>query len=273
MLAEESAPAEAECKREAEVVKQVYENDEVCPPPQHHSAAATALSSPNQEPMDYHPEEDTMGDLAVGLSSSFKHQAIRNAKGPKFWDTFSETSSVGGNRTTPPPPNHSLPRGSFSGMSEDVSMDSPSANGISYPGLQHQTPRTDSQRSESSQPLHGFGPQPPSAAEITRRINNKRRRDDDFDPNIFKRRAVSPGMSAHNSPIVQSPMQRDVAPWGSRPGSNGDRGGNNTPSESGSAGTPGNASTAPSGRHNSKGRVGFQGMSDTSDGVMRMSIE
>ena len=90
----------------------------------------------------------------------------------------------------------------------------------------------------------------------------------------FKRRAVSPGMSAHNSPIMQSPMQRDVAPWGSRPGSNGgDKGGSSAPSESGS--TPGHISggSTTGTRMNGKGRVGFQGMIDTHDGIMRMSIE
>jgi tight adherence protein C len=73
--------------------------------------------------MDYHPDEDAMSDLAQGFSSSFKHQVMRNAKGPKFWDTFSETSSVGGQRPSPPPPGSGLPRGSSSGMSEDATGD------------------------------------------------------------------------------------------------------------------------------------------------------
>ncbi|KAI5849670.1 hypothetical protein GGS23DRAFT_601880, partial [Durotheca rogersii] len=99
--------------------------------------------------------------------------------------------------------------------------------------------------------------------------------DDDFDPHSFKRRAVSPGMSVHNSPIMQSPLQRDMAPWGSRPGSNhgGDRA-PGTPSENGSSGGN-NGPFGSSGRSVSgaKGRVGFQGMVDTNDGLMRMSIE
>lgn len=86
-------------------------------------------------------------------------------------------------------------------------------------------------------------------------------------------------MSVHNSPVVQSPMQRDVAPWGSRPGSNGGDRGSTAPSESGSLSASttatGSAGTCnpPSGRLNSKGRIGFQGMVDTNDGIMRMSIE
>lgn len=94
----------------------------------------------------------------------------------------------------------------------------------------------------------------------------KRRRDDDLDPVQFKRRAVSPGMSVHNSPIMQSPMQH--APWGPRPGSNGDKSGNGTPSENGAGGS---GEKRPSASH--KGRVGFQGMVDTNDGITRLSIE
>jgi hypothetical protein len=281
-LAEESAPADAECKREAEVVKQVRDDVDLdhrpAPIPistqDGQTAATTALSSPNQELLDDIPEDDMMGDLAAGLSSSFKQQAMKNSKGKSFWDTFSESSSVGGNRTTPPPASI-LPRGSSSGVSDDAAMDSPSIPASASFAVWGSTPGlTDPQRVEIAQI---YGPQPPSAAEITRRINNKRRREDDFDPNIFKRRAVSPGLSVHNSPGVQSPMQREVAPWGSRPGSNnGEKGGSSAPSEAGShGGTPGNPSTnsSSSGRPNNKGRVGFQGMVDTNDGIMRMSIE
>lgn len=202
-----------------------------------------------------------MGDLALGLSSSFKQQAVKNSKGKTFWDTFSESGSVTGPRTTPPPmPPQTQPRGSTSGMSEDMMMDSPSQIvGFGFP------------QGRGEGPVPFPQTQPPSAAEITRRINNKRRRDSDFDPISFKRRAVSPGLSVHNSPLVQSPMQRDGNnPFGSRPGSNsGERNGSSAPSESGSAG--GNSSGA---RVNGgKGRVGFQGMNDTNEGIMRMSIE
>jgi hypothetical protein len=108
---------------------------------------------------------------------------------------------------------------------------------------------------QPSSPSRSATPQPgpgPTAAEITRKVNNKRRRDDDFDPTSFKRRAVSPGMSVHNSPIMQSPMQRDVTPWGNRP-----------PSNEAKVGTNGGPMK----------RVGFQGMVDTNDGLMKMSIE
>lgn len=227
-----------------------------------------------------------MGDLALGLSSTFKQHAMRNSKGKTFWDTFSESSSAGGTRTTPPPPsNH--PRGSSSGISDDAAMDSPSQNASGYSTLSSMQGRPDQtqQRPDASQAAGGQAQaqaqQPPTAAEITRRINTKRRRDDDLDPVSFKRRAVSPGLSVHNSPVPQSPLQRDTAAaaaWGSRPGSNGgDRGGSSAASESGSmGGTSGNAQgggSNPGTRPNGKGRIGFQGMADTNDGMMRMSIE
>ncbi|RFU81851.1 hypothetical protein TARUN_360 [Trichoderma arundinaceum] len=258
-LAEEGSPAEAEFMREAEIVKQVRESD-VDLEPRHQptgvdaSAMTTAHSSPNltgnQEVLEDIPADDSMGDLGVGVSGTFKQQAMKNSKGKQFWDAFSESSGA----RTPPPPPAFLPRGSSSGMSEDTNMDSPSLSSAGFHGHQNG--------------------QLPSAAEITRRINNKRRRDDDFDPTSFKRRAVSPSISAHNSPIVQSPMQRDAMPWGSRPGSTGGDRGSSGQSESGSlGGTPANPPMGSTGQVNRKGRVGLQGMVDTNDGIMRMSIE
>ncbi|KAF7554317.1 hypothetical protein G7046_g6856 [Stylonectria norvegica] len=135
-LLEEGAPAETEFRREAEVVKQVRESDmdlepRIPPPFIDPTQATTAPSSPNmtqQDLVDDIPEEDMMRDMTVALSSSFKQHAMKNSKGKGFWDTFSESSSIGGARTTPPPAAF-LPRGSSSGISEDVAMDSPSAGG------------------------------------------------------------------------------------------------------------------------------------------------
>ena len=135
-MLEEGAPAEAEFRREAEVVKQVRESDmdlepRIPPSALEATQSTTAPSSPNltqQESLDDVPEDDMMGDLTMGLSSSFKQHAMKNSKGKTFWDTFSESSSTGGVRTTPPPATM-LPRGSSSGLSEDVAMDSPSLAG------------------------------------------------------------------------------------------------------------------------------------------------
>ena len=215
------------------------------------SAATTTHSSPTmgsmtQESLEGIPEDDIMADVSQGLSSSFKQHAMKNSKGKEFWETFTDD-----NGRTPPPA--FLPRGSSSGISEDISLDSPSLSTT----LSQLVPVSSNSDQHLSSPSRSATPQPgigPTAAEITRKVNNKRRRDDDFDPTSFKRRAVSPGMSVQNSPVMQSPMQRDVTPWGTRPSSNGEA------SKIGSSGGP-------------TKRVGFQGMVDTNDGLMKMSIE
>ncbi|KAK0709482.1 hypothetical protein B0T26DRAFT_860243 [Lasiosphaeria miniovina] len=324
-LAEESAPVETEFRREAEVVRQVRESDMDLEPRMltSHSAATTALSSPNlaaQDSLDDVSEDimmmdPTMGSglgMTAGGGGTFKQQVMRNSKGKGFWDTFSDggSSSMSAPRITPPPPPFALlARGSSAGLSlDDISMDSPSASStgasqnafiLASGGVQT---TTSSSSNGTPQPVsyalsngNGSGSGSggatgiPTAAEITRRINSKRRRDDDFDPVSFKRRAVSPGMSVHNSPIMQSPLQRDMVPWGSgsRPGSvggdttasagkpAGGGGGSGAPSEngSGSGGGNGNSNRLSLSLGGGKGRVGFQGMVDTNDGITRLSIE
>ncbi|KAH7346355.1 hypothetical protein BKA65DRAFT_477562 [Rhexocercosporidium sp. MPI-PUGE-AT-0058] len=248
-LAEESAPVETEVRREAEVVRLTRESDMELEP-RHPSASNTTTthSSPTmgpttQDSLEGIPEDDTMMDISQSLSSSFKQHAMRNSKGKDFWETFKDDS----NRTPPPP--QFLPRGSSSGIS-DISLDSPSLGTAPlFPNMSSTSDHAPSSPSRSSTPQPQTGP---TREEITRKVNNKRRRDDDFDPSSFKRRAVSPGMSVHNSPIMQSPMQRDTQPWGSRPPSNGD---------------------GKVGQNGGPKRVGFQGMVDTNDGLMKMSIE
>ncbi|KAG9239142.1 hypothetical protein BJ875DRAFT_243913 [Amylocarpus encephaloides] len=235
-LAEESAPVETEFRREAEVVRQTRESDvdlEIARPLTLSTNTTTnsspSLGSQTQESLEGIPEDDIMADISSGLSGSFKQQVMRNSKGKGFWENFKDEK-----HRTPPP--YFFPRGSSSGMSEDVLADSPTPPML---GLErHSSPS----RSSTPQPTH---------AEMTQKMNKKRRRDDDFDPTSFKRRAVSPGMSAHNSPIMQSPMQRE--PWGSRPPNNGE--------------IPKSANGLP------QKRIGFQGMVDTNDGLMKMSIE
>jgi hypothetical protein len=68
-------------------------------------------------------------------------------------------------------------------------------------------------------------------------------------------------------------MQREAVPWGSRPGSNGgERAGSSAQSESGSISGGKNGSGGGS-ANGGKPRFGIQGMVDTNDGIMRMSIE
>ncbi|TVY35727.1 hypothetical protein LSUB1_G006776 [Lachnellula subtilissima] len=240
-LAEENAPVETEVRREAEVVRQTWESDadlELTRNPSMTTTHSSPTLGPTQESLEGIPEDDAMTDISSGLSNSFKQHAMRNSKGKGFWENFTDEK----NRTPPP---HFLPRGSSSGMSEDISLDSttPPLLGThsTYDSLM-------SSPSRSATPQPGTGP---TAAEITQKVNKKRRRDDDFDPSSFKRRAVSPGMSSHNSPVIQSPMQRDATPWG-RPPSNGEAGKNGGPPPK---------------------RVGLQGMVDSTDGLMKMSIE
>ncbi len=296
------------------MVRQVRESDmmelQLRIPPPTFSATTTALSSPSLPPgpdmADDLSEDAMMVDAAggLGLSGSFKQQALRNSKGRNFWDTFSEPppaapASSSSSRTSPPPPIPSYrPRGSSSaGLAPaDVPMDSLSAGAVFRMTTPTTTTTTSSSGIDTPQPVGGAGgggasvaaphaappPPPPTAAEITRRINSKRRRDDDFDPGSFKRRAVSPGMSVHNSPIMQSPLQRDTAPWGSRPGSNGGgggggSGGSGAPSENGSQAGGGQGQGQGSGANcrvnGNKVRIGFQGMADTNDGITKLSIE
>lgn len=312
---------EAEFRHEAEVVRQVRESDLDYPA----TSTSSALSSPQQlatTAVDYNnlddiPEDDAMmmdtpptaglgvlggGGGGGGGGSSFKQQALRNSKGKDFWDTFSETSNGngsgggsggsrrgGGVRLTPPPPLFGLlaTRAPSATATEDLNMDSPSAassngTGTGTPGQQAAVGST------TGGSYVGVGVAP-SAAEITRRINNKRRRADDavdtWDPVSFKRRAVSPGMmgSVHNSPVMQSPLQRDVGPWGtgglgSRPGSVGGDGtgksgaASETGSQTGSM-TRGAGGGGGNGGGGNKGRVGYQGMIDTNDGITKLSIE
>ena len=107
------------------------------------------------------------------------------------------------------------------------------------------------------------------ANDLTRKL--KRRRDDDLDPNMFKRRAVSPGVSLQNSPIMPpSPAQRDSGWWALQAKTNRREGpaghGSGERASSGASGN-GTSSLGP------PKRVGFQGMIDTNDGLMNMSIE
>lgn len=226
--------------REAQVVKQTREND-MDLEPRHHSVVSQSSPSllPAQD-LEGIPEDDIM-DISSGLSSSFKQHAMKNSKGKDFWETFTDESGA------TPPPAPTLPRGSSSGISDELHNSSAMSTPPSSFIHSNSQPTASDAQGRPMTPHTG-----PTQAEIQRKVNNKRRRDDDFDIASFKRRAVSPGMSAHNSPIVQSPMQRDHTAWGSRPPSNGESG---------------------KGANGGVKRVGLQGMVDTSDGLMKMSIE
>ena len=190
-------------------------------------------------------------------SSTFTSHAIRNSGGLSFWNTFDERMR------TPPP--IAIPRGSSSGISDDVSMDTPLSS------IQSSTPQQSHLKTHQPVGSQTFAPQTLSASVELTRKGNKRMRDDDFDPNYFKRRAVSPGMSLQNSPILpQSPHQRDSGWWGIQPKSSRETPNVQIIGERVSSG--GSASSASGSTGHSK-RIGFQGMNDTHDGLMNMSIE
>ncbi|KAF2732004.1 hypothetical protein EJ04DRAFT_441888 [Polyplosphaeria fusca] len=269
-LIEESAPIDSEVRREAEIIRQVRESDVDVERP-----SATAQSSPTllpavpglDGPLEGVPEEESESNLSLdsstgrGLFAAFGVGAARNSHGRGFWNQDNPAQ-------TPPP---SFPRAGSSAVSEDISMDSPSMSSASA-----SLPSTNAvagteythhgwlSRSSTPQPIA-----PPTAADGLKK-SNKRRRDDDLDGNSIKRRAVSPGVSVQNSPVLsQSPAQRDGNLWGTaaKPSRENSVGGHAAGERSNSGGS---VSMTPS---LGPKRIGLQGMTDASDGFMKMSIE
>jgi len=286
-LMEESMPVDAEVKREAEVVRQVRESDtsEVT-----RLDSSTAHSSPTMQAVNNLadalqgiPEDNTMaldngesvGALSgKGLFGTFARQSSSSSGGKDFWNTFES------HHRTPPPPAF-LPRGSTSTtMSDDMNMEFPSistpSNSIypwAVPTREQNNAATDSSRASTPQ----VQPQasvsgPISAADGLRKVN-KRRRDDDLDMQSIKRRAVSPGLSVGNSPILsQSPSQRAENLWGQpvklQPGREGSVGGGNPAGERSNS----NGSVAQTPLMGPK-RIGLMGMTDMQGMAEKMSIE
>lgn len=160
---------------------------------------------------------------------------------------------------TPPPP--TFPRAESSAVSEDMSMESPT---IGASTTEQNNGMGWTSRASTPGPMY-----PPTAAEALKK-SNKRRRDDDFDEASIKRRAVSPGVSVHNSPVIsQSPAQRDGSLWGTSTKASRETSisGHSHGERSNSGGSMSMTPTL------GPKRVGLQGMTDTSDGLMKMSIE
>ena len=268
-LHEESSPIDTEVKREAEVIRQVRESDGATDLNLQPSHPATSASSPVIQPLTASPPD--LAEESSGLepsqldistlrrsSSTFSNQAMRNSSGATFWNNFDEQMR------TPPPPG--FPRGGSISTNDDMPIDTPNSSTLSSIASIHQPIQPNMQnRSRSSTP------QPIITAASATRIIGKRRRDDDLEANHFKRRAVSPGVSLGGSPIIpSSPAQRESGWWSMSSKScretpsghvNGDRV-NSGGSISGSSSCLG-----------SQKRVGLQGMTDTNDGLMNMSIE
>ena len=254
-MQEESTPLDTEFRREAEVIRQVMESDSPeSTAPQ--SQPATTASSPYLFPATA-SASDAMEDLTDLMNAepnserrpsvTLRGHALKKSAGPDFWNSLDRMR-------TPPPP--MFPRGSSS-MSEDVIMDTPASSLASALPQSHM--RANSSPSRSSTPV-------PTAGEVTRKALGKRRRDDDLDPTMFKRRAVSPGLSLQNSPILPpSPAQRENGWWQAK--ANREMPPSHGVAERASSGG-GNGNMGGLGK-----RVGLQGMTDTNDGLMNMSIE
>ncbi|KAF9893191.1 hypothetical protein FE257_011614 [Aspergillus nanangensis] len=249
-LLEENAPIDYEAKREAEVIRQVHESEPNIP---QKSPTLDAFSNVNpfQPPESSRSVEDlpVKSGTSIPDEPSFSDAAHRNSRGTDFWNSFDERY-----RTPPPPPLRQL---GTSISEDDLAMDMT-------------PPTTTGSTCEFAKP----GERPGSRSSMTNaaihEIKRKRRRDDDFDPNLFKRRAVSPSMSVQSSPVMaNSATVKETGPniWGPPPKSNlgslfPDRPSTETGNRNNSTSQPGPLK-----------RVGLQGMNETNDGLMNMSIE
>lgn len=286
-LMEEAAPVDSEVRREAETIRQVRERDGSAGEldlerPQ----SSTAQSSPNllpavpesaQEDFGRELDDITPSQKSIGMGANFSAHASRNSGGLDYWNRFDPSM-----RTPPPNATPAASRQSSVVMSDAI-LDSPMGD-----FTQWRRPRA---RSSASDASDAFGPSsgmPAGVSDDMHLKKFKRRREDDFDIATIKRRAVSPGLSAQNSPVLtsNSPSQRDTGGLWGLPPDRRSRGDTPTlssdPSMSGSQSQPqplrGNGSTSlasgSSGNLASQGKkLGLQPMADTNDGLMKMSIE
>jgi hypothetical protein len=240
-LLEESAPIESEARREAEVIRQVQESDPSV------SQATSPVMTMSSNPFATEAIEESIEDLpetrpSLPLDNFTRQVEKRNSAGLGFWNEYDD-------RYRTPPPGL-LPRESSSAVSDEM-MDTPNslADNLALRNFNRS-------RSRSNTPLAS---NPPTAGDVARRVNNKRRREEDFDPSYTKRRAVSPGMSVQSSPILpQSPVLNSDKAWSKLPPKP-----NGQPDRSNSGSSLNGAAK----------RVGLLGMTETNDGIMSMSID
>lgn len=269
-LMEESDPLSTESRREAEVIKQVHESDayesktdEILGLNTTAEPVQASIETPSTDLSETTTNESKDSDIS---SEPFSTHAKRHSGGLGFWNNFEHTPPSNSERYRSPPP-------TLSHLDSNASDDTMTSNGNSYAegahnSLLRQLHRSRS-RSRSTTPLASIAAAQavanqnggPTAGDVASKVNNKRRRDDDFDPASFKRRAVSPGMmnSAQSSPVVpQSPTLNNDKSWGKPPP-------NKQQNERSNSG--GSVS------NNTPKRIGLQGMTEASDGFMSMSID
>ncbi|KAK3074705.1 hypothetical protein LTR53_002648 [Teratosphaeriaceae sp. CCFEE 6253] len=235
-LMEEAAPVDTEIRRESETIKQVRERDNSAPDLDLEAprpGTATGASSPSLLPAvpesaqeDFGRDLDSdlsSGNKGLGIGVNFAAHASRNSGGVGYWNRFDPSM-----RTPPPPP--SFPRQGSSGLISDMHLDSPApAFVLGGPLPSYRRPRARSSASDASDAFTAPAPPSTNSAIASSGMNDdvairkfKRRRDDDTDIATIKRRAVSPGLSAGNSPVLtQSPSLRngsgEGSAWGQPP--------------------------------------------------------
>ncbi|KAJ5645892.1 hypothetical protein N7490_002264 [Penicillium lividum] len=237
-LMEEGQPIDSDVKREAEVIRQVRDTE-----PETSPKIGTFPSLQPTETEEESPGDESTPGKSNADSSSFSKQASRNSGGVDFWNSFDERYR------TPPP---SLRQTASSVADDDIMMDMTPSTTIGS------TTADSKSRSRSSTPYA-------SGMTVVGEMRRKRRREDDFDPNLFKRRAVSPSVSAQSSPVLNHSSVVDNGPniWGP-PSKLGPPFSERGSTETGNRTTPHTGTTK---------RVGLQGMTEASDGFMNMSIE
>lgn len=281
-LMEESDPLQSEARRESEVIKQVQESDDNYSKRPANILGSTTTAEPLETSIEAalntaFSQSTSKQSLASAADSNttepFSTTAKRQSGGLGFWNTFEHTPPSNIDRYQTPPPSlaHTDTNASDDTMATISSTSTQHAESTGHAGSLLRRLHNSRSRSRSTTPLasqtasqNTSQVQPPTAGDVARKVNNKRRRDDDFDPVSFKRRAVSPGMmSAQSSPVVpQSPTLNSDKGWGRPPSkTHGDR------SNSGSSIREGGGSSG------GPKRVGLQGMTEANDGFMSMSID
>lgn len=266
-LMEESDPLHSEAQREAQVIKQVQDTETAYTPSKPETIiGGIATTEPVAESVESTSNANDESATSDTVQEPFSTHAKRNSGGLGFWNSFDLTPANTDRYRTPPPPSL-IP--TDSAASDETMGSNPGHERADYQqqhtgstSLFRQMHRSNS-RSRSTTPLASNNPQNPTQADLARKVNNKRRRDDDLDPNSFKRRAVSPGMmpnSTQSSPVIpHSPTLNNDKSWGKPPAkTQNDR--------SNSSGSTGVSTPGPK-------RVGLQVMNEANDGFMSMSID
>ncbi|EER41532.1 conserved hypothetical protein [Histoplasma capsulatum H143] len=264
-LLEEVAPIDFECQREAEVIRQVRESEGGELPPLSPSLTSPLDSSDSINPNDAR-DIATTGLTGEGSSSSIFTSHPSSGIG--------RLSAFNNRYQTPPPPT-AQPTGPFTSTStSDTTMQTPPSASPGILATQHTS-------NNAPQPSAAAGPSRIEAE--ASRTNKKRRHDEMIDMNAFKRRAVSPGMYVQNCPVAASQPSSSGSSASylskklNKELSSRAEGDAQTQLQSKnpltSTSTPTTGKTVRVTEGSTMKRVGMQGMKETNDGLMNMSID